>query len=150
VDGGLLSMMVEQGMTYIPTLGAIERRQDGTTESLETALLNTRLVHQAGVPVAAGSGAVGLFGDRGRSLHDELALLVAAGLTPEEAIGAATLNSARLLGVDAKLGTVEENKLADLLILGGDPLEDIRAISQVQMVIQDGRIMVNRLSNSVD
>jgi enamidase len=147
VDGELLSMMVEQGTFYIPTLVAVEVRQGDWPDSLDTALLNTRLVNQAGVPVVAGSGAAG---HELGILHDELALLVAAGLTPAEAIRAATFNAARLLQVDGWLGTVEENKLADLLVLGDSPLINMSALDKVYMVIQDGIIDVDQLSVPLD
>ena len=146
VDGNLLSMMMEKGTVYIPTLAAVETGQDAWSESLETALANTRLVSQAGVPVAAGSGAGAWDYGYGRTWQAELSLLRAAGLTPAEVLEAATIGAARLLGVDDRLGTVEENKLADLLVLRGNPLLDVGAMDQVQIVIRNGVIVVDQLS----
>ncbi len=148
LDGEILASMIAGGVFYIPTLGAVEVEQDQAAVSLETALLNTWLARQAGVPVVAGSGTAGRDVQVGQSLHRELELLVAAGLTPAEALRSATFHAARLLGVEGRLGTVAENKSADLVILSASPLDDIRAVGQVRMVIQNGVIVVDRLSGS--
>ncbi|SDK33629.1 amidohydrolase family protein [Nonomuraea jiangxiensis] len=78
-------------------------------------------LHRAGVGLLAGTDTF----VPGFSLHDELALLVLAGLTPAAALRAATLNPARFLDVADSFGSVEEGKVADLVLLGGDPLDDI-------------------------
>ena len=77
----------------------------------------------------------------GLSLHHEMELLVDAGLTPLDALRSSTQWSAELLGLDDRLGTVEVNKLADLVILRSDPLDDIRNATAVDTVIRDGEIM---------
>jgi imidazolonepropionase-like amidohydrolase len=148
LDGEILAAMIEGGVFYLPTLGAVEMEGEEAGVSLETALLNTWLARQAGVPVVAGSGTAGREVQNGQSLHRELELLVAAGLTPTEALRSATFHAARLLGVERRLGTVAENKLADLVVLSASPLDDIRAVGQVQMVIQNGVIVVDRLSDA--
>ena len=74
----------------------------------------------------------------GASLQRELELLVETGLTPMQAISAATKVAAECLGQDAHLGTLEVSKLADLVILGGNPLTDIRQVRQVEVVLRDG------------
>jgi hypothetical protein len=76
----------------------------------------------------------------GFAVHDELELLVSAGLTPMEALRAATALPARSLGLAADLGTVEEGKLADLVLLEADPLEDIANTRRVRAVVAAGRI----------
>jgi imidazolonepropionase-like amidohydrolase len=73
----------------------------------------------------------------GSSLHDELAIFVQAGLTPMQALQAATLNPARFLGVDA--GTIEPGKLADLVLLDANPLDDIRNSRRIRAVIINAR-----------
>lgn len=75
----------------------------------------------------------------GVSLHRELELLVSAGLTPEQAIMAATKNAAQLLGHADRLGTLEPGKIADLQILGANPLENISNVRSVEMVLRDGK-----------
>jgi imidazolonepropionase-like amidohydrolase len=75
------------------------------------------------------------------NIHDELELLVTrAGLTPLEAITAATLNGARTIGVETSLGTIRAGKLADLVVLTADPTADIRNTRQIEYVIKSGVI----------
>ncbi|MBI4483108.1 MAG: amidohydrolase family protein [Acidobacteria bacterium] len=77
----------------------------------------------------------------GLSLHHEMELLVDAGLSPTEAILTSTRWGAEIIGLDKKLGTVEVNKLADLVILRGNPLEDIRRTREIEQVVRDGEIV---------
>ena len=74
-------------------------------------------------------------------LHEELALLVEAGLTPMEALQAATRNPAEYLGILGAEGTVEVGKVADLVVLDANPLNDIRNIGRVHAVIMRGRVV---------
>ncbi|HJZ53736.1 MAG TPA: amidohydrolase family protein [Gemmataceae bacterium] len=85
-----------------------------------------RRMHAAGVPILAGTDTPnpGVF--PGLSLHEELGLLTEAGLTPAEALRAATLDPARCLGHADRVGAVEPGKLADLVLLSANPLDDIR------------------------
>jgi imidazolonepropionase-like amidohydrolase len=77
----------------------------------------------------------------GMDLHRELELLVDSGLSPLQALQAATRNPAQLIGQDHNLGTVEPGKLADLIVIGGDPLLDIRNTQRVEIVIKAGKIL---------
>jgi cytosine/adenosine deaminase-related metal-dependent hydrolase len=77
----------------------------------------------------------------GMDLHRELELLVDSGLSPLQALQAATLNPARLIGQDHDLGTVEPGKLADLIVIGGDPLQDIRNTRKIERVIKAGKVL---------
>jgi imidazolonepropionase-like amidohydrolase len=150
IDGDVLRLMEEHGTVYIPALAAVQARQASRTrhDSLETAQKNARLAYQAGIPIVAGSAAVGEDVSLGSSLHTELALLAAAGLTPEEAIRCATIEAARFVRAESVLGTLEEGGLADLVVLDANPLDDIRALGQVKAVIQNGAIVVNELDES--
>jgi len=77
----------------------------------------------------------------GISLHRELELMVQAGLSPMQAIQAATKVGADYLGKLSELGTVEEGKLADLIVVRGNPLEDITHARRIDVVIKDGEII---------
>jgi len=77
----------------------------------------------------------------GWGVHDEMALFVKAGLTPMEAIQAATRNPAQFLGLDRSVGTIEKGKLADLVLLDANPLEDINNTRKINSVIFQGRMM---------
>jgi imidazolonepropionase-like amidohydrolase len=91
-------------------------------------------LHKAGVPIVAGTDQT----VPGHSLHREIELYVQAGFTPMEAIQAATIVPARVMGVDKEVGTVEAGKRADVIILGGNPLESIHNIRKVEFVITNG------------
>jgi imidazolonepropionase-like amidohydrolase len=98
-----------------------------------------RRMHTAGVRILAGTDTPNPDVFPGLSLHEELELLVGAGLTPAEALRAATLGPAECLGYDADLGAVEPGRLADLVLLAANPLDDIRNTRSVQTVFIGGR-----------
>jgi len=104
------------------------------------ALKITLLAKQAGVKVLAGSDA--LDGDviHGFSLHAELKNLVRAGLSPADALNAATIEPARHLGLDKKLGSIAVGKLADLVLLDANPLDDIENTQRISAVFSAGRV----------
>jgi imidazolonepropionase-like amidohydrolase len=98
-------------------------------------------MRHAGVGILAGTDDSNPYVIPGFSLHDELALLVAAGLTPMQALQAATLNPAKFFGRLDTLGTVETGKLADLVLLDADPLADIRNTTRINAVVVNGRLL---------
>ncbi len=97
---------------------------------------NIRKVHEAG-----GVFALGTDQTSGPAVHREMELLVAAGIPPLDVIRIATLNAATYLGVDEQLGSIEEGKLADLVLLDADPLADINGAKQISLVIKSGEII---------
>jgi tetratricopeptide (TPR) repeat protein len=99
-----------------------------------------QIMKSAGVNFLAGTDAIIPFCFYGFSLHDELALLVEAGLTPMEALQSATLNPAVFMGTDQSLGTVEKGKLADLVLLDANPLENIGNTKRIAAVILNGEL----------
>jgi imidazolonepropionase-like amidohydrolase len=106
---------------------------------IEKELEAVELLHKAGVPFLAGTDTPpGVYVFPGFSLHEELQRFVAAGFTPLEALQTATLNPARFLGLDEQLGTIEKGKLADLVLLNANPLEDISNTQKIAAVIVDG------------
>src|SRR5580700_502008 len=109
---------------------------------IEKELEVVRLLHKAGVPFLAGTDTPpGVYVFPGYSLHEELQRFVAAGFTPLEALQTATLNPARFLGVEDKLGTIEQEKLADLVLLDANPLDDIRNTQKIAAVVVNGRYL---------
>jgi imidazolonepropionase-like amidohydrolase len=98
-------------------------------------------INRAGVSMLAGSDCPNPYVYPGFSLHDELGLLVHAGLTPAEALRTATINPARFLGVADSLGVVANGKVADLVLLDGNPLQDIANTKRIRAVIQGGRLL---------
>jgi imidazolonepropionase-like amidohydrolase len=103
-------------------------------------LEDVRLANEAGVVLLAGTDVDIPMGVPGLSLHEELVRLVEAGLTPLQALQAATRNPARVLGLADSLGSVEPGKLADLLVLDANPLEDIRNTQKIGAVVADGQL----------
>lgn len=101
---------------------------------------NVRLLHNAGVLLLAGTDVGIPTLVPGISLHEELVLLVECGLTPLEALRAATLNPARVLGLADSLGPIESGKLADLVLLEANPLADIHNTQRIRAVVADGRL----------
>jgi imidazolonepropionase-like amidohydrolase len=100
----------------------------------------TLAMFRAGVPFMAGTDtAAGVHIFPGFSLHDELGLFVRAGLTPLQALQTATLNPAKFLGRLADMGTVGKGKLADLVLLDANPLDDIGNTRRIQAVVLAGR-----------
>jgi imidazolonepropionase-like amidohydrolase len=100
----------------------------------------TLAMFRAGVPFMAGTDtAAGVHVFPGFSLHEELALFVKAGLTPMQALQTATLNPARFMNRVADMGTVEQGKLADLVLLDANPLDDIDNTRKIRAVILAGR-----------
>ena len=97
-------------------------------------------MHRAGVPILAGSDAPNLYAAPGLALHDELALLVRAGLSPLEALRSATWRPAEWMGATDSLGTVSAGRVADLLVVSGDPTVDIANARRIEMVMARGRL----------
>jgi imidazolonepropionase-like amidohydrolase len=95
----------------------------------------------AGVRIMAGTDSAAPYVFPGSSLHDELALLVQAGLTPMQALQAATKNPAEFLGKLETQGTIEQGKFADLLLLDANPLDDIHNTQKIHAVIVRGKLL---------
>jgi imidazolonepropionase-like amidohydrolase len=95
---------------------------------------------KAGTKFLAGTDCLNPYCFPGFSLHDELALLVEAGLTPTEALEAATLNPARYFGTTKTMGLVKKGLVADCVLLSRDPLADIRNTTSIVAVVQGGRL----------
>jgi imidazolonepropionase-like amidohydrolase len=107
-------------------------------EHLPTQKNNVKKVFDAGIPVVLGTdtGYEGVL--IGVATQIELELLVEAGLTPSQALTTATINAARMIGREKDLGTVEAGKLADLVILDADPLQDIRNVTRIFRTVKGG------------
>ena len=98
-------------------------------------------LRRGGVKLMAGTDTQNPYCFPGFSLHEELALLVNAGLTPLEALQTATFEAARYAGLQDSLGVVEQGKLADLVLLEADPLADITNTEKIAAVILAGKLI---------
>ena len=109
----------------------------------------TRAAWAAGVQVSAGTDSIGVDAPGTMpDIHEELALLVEAGLSPLDAITAATRNGARAIGIEAARGTIAAGLAADLVVLGADPLADIHHTRDIVLVFRDGVRYAPLLSQS--
>lgn len=95
------------------------------------------------IDAAGGIVALGTDQSNGAAVHRELELLVAAGITPREAIRIGTLNAARFLGKEETLGSITEGKIADMVLLDADPSTDIRNARRIRAVLKDG-VLIDR------
>jgi hypothetical protein len=100
-----------------------------------------KILHRAGVPILAGTDVGNPYIYAGFSLHDELGLLVRAGLTPYEALRTATVNPAKFFGMERTLGTIAAGKTADLVLLDANPLADISNTKRINAVVANGRLL---------
>ncbi len=107
---------------------------------LDGNLANVAALHRAGVPLLTGSDLGFLNTYPGFSLHDELALFVQAGVSPIDALRASTIGPAKFFGSEQEWGSVEAGKVADLVILDGNPLQDISHVRDISAVIVRGRL----------
>ena len=118
-----------------------QRRQTLRKIWEETVRRDLREMHEAGVELLVGSDAAVLNIFPGYSLHDEMALFVTElGMTPAEVIERATRRSAKFLGIADQTGTVEQGKIADLVLLDADPLDNIGNTKRISAVILRGRL----------
>jgi imidazolonepropionase-like amidohydrolase len=151
-DPELIAMMAERGTFLVPTLTVYVYHSESKAphvreraRALREHHLNTiRRAMAAGVKVVAGTDAGG-HGHPPNAM--EIEYLVAAGLTPMQAIQAATGWAAECLGLEHQIGAVEKGRRADLVVVDGDPLADVRLLQspeRIRLVLKDGRVEVRR------
>lgn len=137
----LLRQMAEHGTWLEPTLWVFHRSPEDTLIQRWGREV-TRAAHEAGVRLLAGTdGLIGPGADAVPNLHAELELLVQSGLSPAAALAAATINPARAMGRGATHGLVAAGRVADLLLLEANPLEDISATRAIRHVIRRGEVV---------
>lgn len=162
LDDECIELFLEHGTWYVPTLSISHLTPGQATNDWEkrwaanrnyTHALCCRAeaacdVHRSGFQKALKAGVKMALGSDIRPLKDaallELGLWVRDGATPWQAIQAATRNAATLCGVGEDLGTVEVGKIADLIVVGGNPLEDVNNVRRLQLVFKDGRIVSDK------
>lgn len=134
---------------FVPPLLLQRWKPDGALADLVRALESgfpraqkmVGALHRAGVPILAGTDLGNPFLFAGSSLHDELVLLQEAGLSPLEALRAATIVPTRFCGLEAELGSVAEGKQASLVLVRKDPLQDAAHVREIEAVLVRGRLL---------
>ncbi|HMN79637.1 MAG TPA: amidohydrolase family protein [Burkholderiaceae bacterium] len=162
LDDECIELFVEHGTWYVPTLAISHLTPNQATNLWERGWVKGRNlahalccradaasdVHREGFQKALKAGVKMALGSDIRPLKEaallELGLWVRDGATPWQAIQAATRNAAALCGVGESLGTVEVGKIADLIVVGANPLDDVDNVRKLQLVLKDGRIVSDR------
>src|SRR6185503_16956082 len=148
----LMARMAGEGTFFVPTLTVyVYHRQSPAPHVRARAedlyphhLASIKRALELGVPIAAGTDAGG-HGHPKNAL--ELKYLVEAGLTPMQALRAATQWAARCLGLEREMGTLEKGRLADLVVVNGNPLDDVTLLldpARIELVIKGGAVAVDR------
>ena len=145
---GTIKTMLNRGTYFVPTLAIAWAYKEMYPDVFSASKKVLKQLHDEGINIALGtdSGAPGVV--VGKAVHKELELMVEAGLSPMEAIIAGTKNAAENLGKGIELGTIEKGKLADMIVVSRNPLEEITYTRSVKLVIKDGKILVSKLSKS--
>jgi len=146
----LLEHLHVDGVWLDPTIGSFRGWAPRQWPSIEGGFRDlTPTIIAVGLPVLAGTD----YGDprfvAGEGLHDEIALLVLSGFSPLDALRAATSNPARFLGLSDSLGVVKPGAVADLVLLEGNPLTDIRNTRRITAVIQAGTFISRSVLDSL-
>ena len=144
--------MADRGIALVPTLLVMTLIMDRWDEYKTIPMMNSipvrakrhvesfQLAMAAGVTYGGRDGHLLRLG-RFDALPEELGAMVQHGMSPADALVAATRNGARALGLERDLGTVERGKQADLLAVEGDPTRDISGLRQVALVVQNGQVV---------
>jgi len=150
----VMRLMKERGTYYVPTLMAgdwvaMKAEEDDyfpavvrpKAAAIGPVIMKTfAKAHAAGVKIAFGTDSgVSPHGDNAR----EFELMVAGGMTPMQAIQSATLEASKLLRIEDRLGTLEEGKIADIVAVKGDPIENISLMKKMAFVMKAGEIFKN-------
>jgi imidazolonepropionase-like amidohydrolase len=125
-----------------PGVRRMMREHNGAGAS-SASLVNLRKVWDAGITVVMGTDAGNIGTLHGPAVFREMQMMVQAGLTPLEVLRSATSNGARALGMEDQVGAIAPGRLADLVVLDADPLEDIGNSSSIRLVLKGGAVVVD-------
>ena len=148
----MINALVENDIPVDPTLGIYEAMLKDDVYGFSDphnqlrwakVLQLTKNMYHKGVQILSGSDLPNFGLIPGASLHNELELLTKAGIHPLEVIRIATANGANALGIDNRVGTIESEKEADMIVLTSNPIENINNTKEIEAVIVDGRFVDN-------
>lgn len=160
-DPRVMERMAKENIYLVPTLKAgvdiIEGDKPGIPDWImekskatqEDALLSLRKAHEMGVPIAMGTDAATPYNFHGENAL-ELFHMASAGLSNMDCIVASTKSAAKALGWESRIGTLEAGKLADLIVVGKNPLEDLKSLADrknIEHVMQGGKFVARQFAN---
>jgi imidazolonepropionase-like amidohydrolase len=147
LDDEAIALFLEKKAVLVPTLSApfhiLDKGEksgipnfviEKTKKVKDTHIESVKKAHEAGIPIAMGADAGTPFNRHGENLR-ELELLVGIGLSPMEAIVSATRTASETLGLGDQIGTLEKGKMADLIVVEGDPLKDITILQKKEKIV---------------
>lgn len=139
----VIPALFEDWLRHLDRIVAADSAAGGATfvDFYRKGLDLTGAAHEAGVRILVGSDSPDPLVIPGSAVHDEIAELVAAGLSPAEALRAATWNGAEFLGITDRYGSIETGKRADLVLLDGNPLDDVRHTRRIRAVFVGGEYL---------
>jgi imidazolonepropionase-like amidohydrolase len=161
LEDDIVEMMLRKGTYLVPTLVALRRIIDAgekggiPKESLEKAIphgeahvASFQKAYKAGIKICMGTDCGSPYNYHGDNAH-ELSLMVRNGMKEMDAIVACTKRAAEALRMQDKIGTLENGKWADVVVVEGDPLKDIQVLAEktnIKLVMKEGKIYLNRLA----
>jgi imidazolonepropionase-like amidohydrolase len=140
----MISVLVKNNVYVDPTLSIYEamiKDEKSGRDYWSKVLSLTKKMYDKGVKILPGTDIPNFGLVPGKSLHNELALLVDAGIPADEVIKIATRNSAESLGILNETGTIEKGKQADLVVLSSNPIDKIQNVGDIEKVINNGQIV---------
>lgn len=165
VDSGIISLAIKNKTIIVPTVYWVWRPlfdknfedimgkfygKDYIKMYLAKKKIHWKIIMDHLKPYVAAGGMIAMGTDSGgfpvdfNNAPDELLTYKELGLTPFQIIQAGTINGARAIGIENKTGTLEKGKWADMIVLDGNPLEDLKALKRVKMVILNGKVMIDK------
>ncbi|MEX0772657.1 MAG: amidohydrolase family protein [Balneolales bacterium] len=140
----VIKLAAEANLTISPTLALFEHREseddveDFYLKGYQNMVRFVGMAHKAGINIIPGSHTAVRYADSGWAYQREMEVLVEAGMSPMDVIISSTMGNARYFRTEKRLGSIEPGKLADLLIIDGDPLKDITSMLNIDRVMLNG------------
>jgi len=148
IDDSLIELLIKKQIYIVPTIFSIKAHEnpEGNMPLVYEKLIQQvgKLI-QSGVKIGVGTDSSIPFVPIGRGIHEELSELVKCGMTPMDAITAATSGNAKLLRKENEIGLVRKDYFADLVVVDGNPASDISQTKNIDLVIMNGRIVTDNI-----
>ncbi len=141
----LIDLMVSRGVYLTPTLAVFERQagderaEDYEVKAFQNMVAFVSMAHKAGVKIVTSSHTSSRYSEPGWTYQREMELLADAGMSPMEIIHASTLVNAQYFRSEERIGSIEPGKLADLILIDGNPLENISQVKNIERVMLNGK-----------